>query len=129
MEDKIGTIEDGKLADLVVLDRDYLTVTDEELKRIKPILTTVGGDIVHDSGDLTRRPCTPGPQPSDIAAEMPFWADSQGQPFLRYVKVRRWRVSRGKRERGSHPATAPVARRPTYAARAGCVRSRSAGRR
>jgi predicted amidohydrolase YtcJ len=55
MEDKLGTIENGKLGDLVVLDRDYRTTGDEGLKRIKPILTTVGGTIVHDSGDLTRR--------------------------------------------------------------------------
>ena len=54
MEDKIGSIETGKLGDLVVLDQDYLTFSDEELKRIKPILTVVGGDIVHDAGDLTR---------------------------------------------------------------------------
>jgi predicted amidohydrolase YtcJ len=56
MEDKLGTIENGKLGDLVVLDRDYRTAGDEDLKRIKPILTTVGGTIVYDSGDLTRRP-------------------------------------------------------------------------
>jgi predicted amidohydrolase YtcJ len=53
MEDKLGSIEVGKLGDLVVLDRDYRTVSDEELKRIKPILTTVGGQIVYDSGELT----------------------------------------------------------------------------
>ena len=47
MEDKIGTIEPGKLADLVVLDRDMFTCTDEELKRIRPVLTLVGGKIVH----------------------------------------------------------------------------------
>lgn len=54
LEDKLGTIENGKLGDLVVLDRDYRTAGDEDLKRIKPILTTVGGTIVHDSGELTR---------------------------------------------------------------------------
>src|SRR5690606_17690759 len=32
MEDRLGTIEPGKLADLVVLDRDYFTVPDEDLK-------------------------------------------------------------------------------------------------
>ncbi|MBO0869653.1 MAG: amidohydrolase family protein [Micromonosporaceae bacterium] len=52
MEDKLGTIEVGKLGDLVVLDRDYRTVSDEELKRTKPILTTVGGQVVHDAGVL-----------------------------------------------------------------------------
>ena len=50
MEDRIGTIETGKLADLVVLDKDYYTATDEELKRIRPVLTVVGGRVVHDAG-------------------------------------------------------------------------------
>jgi predicted amidohydrolase YtcJ len=54
MEDKLGTIEVGKLGDLVVLDRDYRAVTDDELKRIRPVLTTVGGQIVYDSGVLKR---------------------------------------------------------------------------
>jgi predicted amidohydrolase YtcJ len=52
MEDKIGTIETGKLGDLVVLDKDFLTVTDEELRKIRPVLTVVGGKIVHDAGVL-----------------------------------------------------------------------------
>jgi predicted amidohydrolase YtcJ len=50
MEDKIGTIETGKLADLAVLDRDYLTVPDAELKQIRSALTIVNGKIVHDTG-------------------------------------------------------------------------------
>ena len=50
MEDKIGTIETGKLGDLVVLDKDFLTVTDEQLKKIKPVLTVVGGKVVFDAG-------------------------------------------------------------------------------
>jgi predicted amidohydrolase YtcJ len=48
-EDQLGTIEKGKLADLVVLDRDYFAVPDEELKRIRSVLTIVGGNIVHDA--------------------------------------------------------------------------------
>jgi predicted amidohydrolase YtcJ len=50
MEDKIGSIETGKLADLVVLDRDYFTVPDVQLKQIRPVLTIVGGRVVHDAG-------------------------------------------------------------------------------
>ena len=50
MEDKIGSIETGKLADLAVLDRDYFTVPDADLKRIRPVLTVVGGRVVHDAG-------------------------------------------------------------------------------
>jgi hypothetical protein len=53
MEDKIGSIEREKLADLVVLDRDYFTVPDEEVKKIRSVLTVVGGTIVHDTGALT----------------------------------------------------------------------------
>jgi predicted amidohydrolase YtcJ len=48
-EDQLGSIEKGKLADLVVLDRDYFSVPDEELKRIRSILTIVGGEVVHDA--------------------------------------------------------------------------------
>jgi predicted amidohydrolase YtcJ len=51
-EDQLGTIEKGKLADLVVLDRDYFAVPDEELKRIRSVMTIVGGNIVHDANVL-----------------------------------------------------------------------------
>jgi predicted amidohydrolase YtcJ len=47
MEDKIGSLEPGKLADLVVLDRDYFTVPDVQIKQIKSLMTIVGGKIVH----------------------------------------------------------------------------------
>ena len=49
MEDKIGTIEPGKLADLAVLDRDYFSIPDVEIKKIRAVLTVVNGQIVHDS--------------------------------------------------------------------------------
>jgi len=52
MEDKLGSIEVGKLADLVVLDKDYLAVTDEDLKKIRSVLTIVDGKVIHNSGAL-----------------------------------------------------------------------------
>jgi len=47
MENKIGTIEVGKLADVAVLDRDYFTVPDVQIKQIRSVLTVVGGQVVH----------------------------------------------------------------------------------
>ncbi len=52
MEEKIGSIEPRKLADLAVLDRDYFTVPDAEIKKIRSLLTIVNGKIVHDPGLL-----------------------------------------------------------------------------
>jgi len=48
-EDNLGSIQPGKFADLVVLDRDYLTIPADQIKDIKPTLTMVGGRIVFDA--------------------------------------------------------------------------------
>jgi len=54
-EDELGTIEPGKLADLVVLNSDYFTVLNEDLKKIRSVLTVVGGNVVYDGGVLDLR--------------------------------------------------------------------------
>ncbi len=41
-----GSIEPGKLADLVVIDRDYLTCSEDEIKNIEPVMTVLNGEIV-----------------------------------------------------------------------------------
>jgi predicted amidohydrolase YtcJ len=42
-EDKLGSLEPGKLADLVVIDRDYLTCQEDDICKIKVLRTMVGG--------------------------------------------------------------------------------------
>jgi predicted amidohydrolase YtcJ len=55
-EDKMGTIEEGKFGDLVVLSADYFdqrAVPDEKIIDLRSVLTVVGGKVVHD--DLNGR--------------------------------------------------------------------------
>jgi predicted amidohydrolase YtcJ len=51
-EDQLGSLELGKLGDLIVLNSDYFAVADADLKKIRSILTVVGGTIVYDAGVL-----------------------------------------------------------------------------
>jgi predicted amidohydrolase YtcJ len=48
-EGDLGSLARGKYADLLVLDRDYLTVRADEIKDIKPLMTMVGGKVVYDA--------------------------------------------------------------------------------
>jgi hypothetical protein len=48
-ENNLGSIAPGKLADLLVLDKDYLAVPADEIKDIKPVITMVGGRVVYDA--------------------------------------------------------------------------------
>ncbi len=50
-EDKKGSLEVGKLADLLLLSVDPLRVEEEVLKEIKVDLTMVGGRVLHSSGE------------------------------------------------------------------------------
>ena len=45
-EKEKGTISDGKLADLVLLSDDPVTVPPEQLKDIKVAMTIIGGEVV-----------------------------------------------------------------------------------
>ncbi|MGZ8266396.1 MAG: amidohydrolase [Burkholderiales bacterium] len=48
-ESNLGSLQPGKYADLVVLDRDYLTIPADQIKDIRPVLTMVGGKVVYEA--------------------------------------------------------------------------------
>jgi len=49
-DDRRGTLEPGKFADLAVLSADYLTTPVKEIGAIKSLLTMVGGNVVYAAG-------------------------------------------------------------------------------
>jgi predicted amidohydrolase YtcJ len=52
-EGRKGSIEPGKFADLVVLNADYLTVPEDQIRTLESLLTMVGGRIVHAARPFT----------------------------------------------------------------------------
>lgn len=50
-DDKLGSIEPGKLADLVVVSDDPLSVSDDKFRKLRSVLTLQAGRIVHGAAD------------------------------------------------------------------------------
>ena len=48
-ENDLGSIAPGKLADVFIADKDYLTVPAEEIRTIKSVMTIVGGRVIYDA--------------------------------------------------------------------------------
>ena len=46
-DDRRGTLEPGKYADLAVLTADYMTADVKEVGKIRSLLTMVGGEVVY----------------------------------------------------------------------------------
>ncbi|KAI0505134.1 amidohydrolase family-domain-containing protein [Xylaria bambusicola] len=57
-EGLLGSIEVGRLGDVVVLNEDYFSVSDEMLKKLKSVLTVVGGTVVYDESSLASQGVT-----------------------------------------------------------------------
>jgi predicted amidohydrolase YtcJ len=53
-EGKRGSLERGKIADLAVLSKDYMTAPLDQIESIESLLTMVGGTIVYAAGPYTK---------------------------------------------------------------------------
>jgi predicted amidohydrolase YtcJ len=54
-EDKKGTLEPGKLADLAILSQDIFNIPSKDLEKTESVMTIVGGKIIYSSGALVQK--------------------------------------------------------------------------
>ncbi|PYJ86097.1 MAG: amidohydrolase, partial [Verrucomicrobia bacterium] len=54
-DDKLGSLEPGKLADLIVLDRDLLTCPEDQIAATRVVRTYAGGKLVYPPGKTGQR--------------------------------------------------------------------------
>ncbi len=73
-EDLLGSLEAGKFADFIVLDKDYMTIPEDQIKNIRVLMAVLGGKTVHLVPSLAREI---GMQPAGAQVEL-------GGPGSRY---------------------------------------------
>src|SRR5574341_1038277 len=101
-QDKKGSIEVGKFADLAVLSDNYFSIPDEEIKGLESVLTIVGGKVVYGSDEFKHLdppslPVSPDWSPvkvydgyhrSHTQTSMPRQADADSH--LNYQHTHKW---------------------------------------
>ena len=84
-QDKKGSIEKGKLADVAVLSADYFSVHEDAIKSLESVLTIVGGKIVYGSGTYARLAPDPPPVSPDWSPVRQIWWLCQTVRSSRFV--------------------------------------------
>jgi predicted amidohydrolase YtcJ len=100
-----GRIAPGQFADLAVLDADYFSVPDEQIKSISAQLTLVGGRIVH--GDQEFKDLAPPLPPA-----MPEWSPIRAYGGYQGTPLTHAHSAACSVHRHTHSAVARVAIRP-----------------
>jgi hypothetical protein len=82
--DQLGSLATGKFADFIVMDRDYFTVPEDDILKVRPLMTMVGGKMVALNATLAKEWGIP-----EIGRQFGF-EDSQiewiGKPFTDAAK-------------------------------------------
>ena len=87
-EGKKGRIVEGQLADLIVPDRDFFGVPEDEIADMTSDLTMVGGKIVYGAGDFSKLdenevpPAMPDWSPVRVFGGYAAWAEPQADKAL-----------------------------------------------
>ncbi|QNN55794.1 amidohydrolase [Diaphorobacter ruginosibacter] len=88
-----GQIREGQFADMIVPDRDYFSIPEDDISFLTSDLTVVGGRIVYGAGDFATLDDNPLPP------AMPDWS-----PVRRYGGFAAWGDPEGAGRNSLHPA-------------------------
>lgn len=107
-EQKKGTLEPGRLADLVILTDDYFKVPEESIKDLESVLTMVGGSVVYASGPYSSLDAPPLPS-------LPGWL-----PVQHYGGYHTKRAARRNPPLAAHPHPLILSDRGNWSTECAC---------
>lgn len=95
-DDSIGSLEVGKVADIIILDRNYFEVPEEEIARQKVLLTMLGGEVHYvDDGASFGEGVTPKfPNTNTSSADVKNVGGFSGRSMSEQAKALRAQVGR-----------------------------------
>ncbi|KAJ0122039.1 amidohydrolase 3 [Diaporthe amygdali] len=95
-DSSIGSLEVGKVADVIILDRNYFEVPEEEIARQKVLLTMLGGEVVYvaDGADFSEVVTPKFPNINTTSADVKNVGGFAGRRMSEEAKALRAQVGR-----------------------------------